>query len=206
MLSFREWLVTERSTVEKLRKWEIPASHIYVDLPSVEQQKSFSCGAACLRAVSKYYKVGPKTEGDYIRDCNTTSETGTSPEDLKRVAKKYGLRVRTRHHMSISELKHYLRDGVPVICPMQAWGTPEQLENMTSGHYVVAIGFSDTDLYFMDPMLKSGARGHLSAEEFVNRWHDYSASGKEYKRFGMAMWKHVKDKEEQDLHKAKNIE
>jgi hypothetical protein len=51
-------------------------------------------------------------------------------------------------------------------CPSRRIGSRNQ-----DGHYVVAIGFDDANIYFMDPSI-SGRRGYLSWREFKQRWHE----------------------------------
>lgn len=191
--------------MDALKRREIPDHHIHVDLPSVHQQKNFSCGPACLRAISKFFKVGPDTEQKFIDHCNSTFRKGTHPEDLERTAKEYGLQVKAKKNMGIAELKRYLRGGVPVICVMQAWGSEKEYNNSTCGHYVVAIGADGDHIYFMDPLMKSGCRGHLKVSEFVDRWHDYASDGEEYRRFGLAMWRNTTDPKTHKLNVAKEI-
>ncbi len=192
--------------MDSLRRKEIPDHCIHIDMPNAQQQKKFSCGAACLRAVCKHFKVGPDTEQEFIDDCETTYKKGTHPEDLERAAKDYGLQVRAKKNMSLAELKKYLTGGVPVICAMQAWGTEKDYENDGSGHYVVAVGHDDEDnIYFMDPMLTAGCRGHLKSAEFLERWHDMCYKGKKWVRFGIAMWRNTTDRHTHKLDTSKKM-
>ncbi len=178
---------------------------IYVDLPSVCQQTGYTCGAASLRAVCKYFKVGAKAERDYARKLDTDPEGGTAPRDIIQTCKDWGLSVRAKEHMTLQQLKNHLKKGVPVICAMQAWGSPKQYREDESGHYVVAIGFDNKNVYFMDPAMHSGNRGFLPDEVFLRRWHDIDKHGKHFQQLGIAIWKPEPDKEEQELHKAKKI-
>jgi predicted double-glycine peptidase len=193
----------------KFKHWledtNVPDQHIDIDIPPTHQQKDYSCGAACLRAISTYFKVGPKTEQEFMKDCNTKHDKGTHPENLERVAKQYGLSVQAKKNMTLSELQNYLKNGVPVICVMQAWGDPKDYHNEDSGHYVVAIGFNEVNIYFMDPLIEDAARGHLSHSEFVKRWHDHAPDGEKYIRFGIAMWKNVNSPKAEKLHTTQKI-
>ncbi len=206
MFSFKEWLIAEEDKMDSVRRDDVPDHCIHIDMPTAQQQRNYSCGAACLRAVCKHFKVGPETEKEFMSDCETTYKKGTHPDDLARAGKEYGLQVRAKKKMTVAGLKKYLSGGVPVICAMQAWGTPEDYEEDASGHYVVAVGYDGDHIYFMDPLLKSGCRGHLKASEFVSRWHDVCHKGNGYPRFGIAMWRNTADRHTRTFDKSEKID
>jgi predicted double-glycine peptidase len=192
MTAFKQWM-------------RIPVHHIKVGLPSKQQTKNFSCGNTALRAIAVHFKVGPDSEQFYIDKCKTTYEKGTTPKDIIHVAKALGLNVEAKQHMSIEDLHYYLDQKIPVICPIQAWGDEEKdYSNNKNGHYVVAIGYSESRIYFMDPSVK-GSRGFLLNKEFLSRWHDQEYNGKHYKNFGIAIWKNSSNKEKETLLKVKKI-
>lgn len=183
----------------------VPKSHIKVKLPSTRQPKSFSCGASALRAIAVHFKVGPNNEQFYIDKCKT-DKNGTPPQNLIRTALELGLSVSTKQYMTLKELRDYLDRSIPVICLIQAWGDQENYKNHDyDGHYVVAIGYTDDKIYFMDPSIK-GSHGFLANNEFLARWHDEEVDGTKTIRCGIALWKPTKDKRKQQLRKAKKIE
>ena len=107
--------------------------------------------------------------------------------DERRLARKLDLDVKLEHAgteppMTLERLLAYLGQGKPVICSIQAYAdNPKVYENANSnadGHYVVAVGFDETNLYFVDPSINwrkpdaDPRRGFLPKEEFVKRWHD----------------------------------
>ena len=86
------------------------------------------------------------------------------------------------------DLKSYLETGRPVIITVQAWAsTPAELAG-DSGHYVIAIDYDDTSVYFEDPALDD-SRGYIPWSELEQRWHDRDMLGRPYKRLGLAVWK-----------------
>jgi hypothetical protein len=187
-----------------METFNVPKHHIKVKLPSAKQSKTFSCGASVLRAIAVHFNVGPNNEKFYMDKCNTTYKKGTPPKDIIRVAKELGLTVRSKSNMSIKDLHEYLNDGIPVICSIQAWGNQKKYPDDGSGHYVVAIGYTNDKIYFMDPSIK-GHRGFLPNDEFINRWHDKEADGKKLICYGIAIWSPTAVKR-QDLHKVKKIQ
>ena len=49
-------------------------------------------------------------------------------------------------------------------------------EEWDAGRYMVVIGLSQDQVYFMDPSVLGGF-GYIPAMEFLGRWHDISAKG-----------------------------
>lgn len=188
-----------------MEAFNVPKSHIKVKLPSTRQPKCYSCGASALRAVAVHFKVGPNNEQFYIDKCKTNKE-GTPPENIIRTAVELGLSVNTKQYMTIRELRSYLDQGIPVICLIQAWGDAEYYKTHDyDGHYVVAIGYTDDKIYFMDPSIK-GSHGFLKNAEFMARWHDEETDGAKTVQCGIAIWKPTKDKKKQDLLRVRKIE
>jgi predicted double-glycine peptidase len=169
---------------------------IKVEVPSFRQQTNFSCGAACLAAIARYFNVGPvgadpaSVEKDFIRICKTTPEDGTTTEHLEQAAEKLGLEVIfAGNDMTVAGLQDYLDRGFPVICNIQAWGHhPEgYAADEDDGHYVVAVGYDAENVYFEDPSL-SKTRGFIPREMFEYRWHDSENGGvQETHHWGMAL-------------------
>jgi predicted double-glycine peptidase len=179
--SFRTWLENDGFDQEQ-------GSHIKINLPSVKQSDDFDCGAAALRSVCEYFKVGPEDESDFIKACKTSKSQGTKPPDLIRAARLFGLNTQPRSGMSIGDLKKSLDLKRPVICCIQAYGDRKQYSDKMSGHYAIAIGHDARHIYFEDPSM-TGSRGFLPFKEFIKRWKDKDGDGNVYERFGITMWK-----------------
>jgi ABC-type bacteriocin/lantibiotic exporter with double-glycine peptidase domain len=162
---------------------------IKIDLPSVKQTKSYSCGAGVFRSIAKHYGI-EICEKDLIKLLKTSYEEGTDPTDLKKIVQTIGLNIKEHHNMSIGLLKKYLNEKKPVICAIQAYGKPKDYKKDKNGHYVIAIGYDKNYIYFEDPVLK-GRRGHLKNDEFLKRWHDYD-EGRKFKCYGLVVWKDKK--------------
>lgn len=162
---------------------------IRVNLPSVKQTKNYSCGAGALRSIAKHYGI-EMSEKDFMKLLKTSYEEGTDPTNLKKTANILSLNVKEHHNMSINLLKKYLNEGKPIICAIQAYGKPKDYKEDKNGHYVIAIGYDKSYIYFEDPVLK-GKRGHLKNDEFLKRWHDYD-EGRKFKCYGLVVWKDKK--------------
>jgi predicted double-glycine peptidase len=195
VISFRQWLEAT----------EIPAKAIKIALPGVRQQTKYSCGAVAFRAICMYFGVGPEDEKEYIKMLGTNAKDGTWPEAIVKHAKRLGFKVHAKIGMTIEELKNFLDQGIPVICSMQAWGSPKYYKTADSGHYIVAIGYDKKRLYFEDPSMDGGRRGYLSYKEFDERWHDKDCHGHDCNHLGIALW-HYTPKPVKKGDEAKYIE
>jgi|SRR5262252_479680 len=182
---FKDWLLMEEKK-HQVSNGEI-LQYVKIPLPSVRQQKSFSCGAAALRAICEFYKVGPETEEEFIKALHTNEKEGTEPDEIVRGAKLFGLNAVKKEGMSLKELLTYIDKQWPVICNIQAWGAPKYYKTDESGHYVVAIGYDDKHIYFEDPSIE-GDRGKLTYEDFEDRWHDKETSGEKTRHLGIVCW------------------
>lgn len=148
-------------------------------VPDVRQSTTYSCGAAALQAVLNYYGVH-KRERDLMDMLKTTEEAGTSPDNIVRVAKELGFQVNARENLDYADLVKAYREGIPVICDIQAWtaAPPEKrawASDWEDGHYVVLLGADEQFIYVEDPSLL-GTRGIIPKQEFIDRWHDYEGA------------------------------
>ncbi len=193
MKSFNKWRDKE----------DVPDSTIHIDLPSVRQQTNYSCGAACLRSICQYFKVGKMPEKEFVKQLDADADGGTAPNEIVKTARNLGLMVKAQSNMSIDTLRHYIKKKVPVICAIQAWGSPYYYGRRQSGHYVVAIGFDENNIYFMDPSIEN--RGFLRNEVFNKRWKDMDKHDKLWDHLGIAIWKKEENKDTQKKHDVKKI-
>jgi len=177
---------------------------IKVRVPKVRQQTDYSCGAMALKAVAKYFCVGPDTEEEFIKALGSDPEDGTLPENIVKVARKWGLAAVLQDRMPVHELMHHLDAGRPVICAMQAWGEKKDYKEEKSGHYVVAVGYDAENVYFEDPAMDGQNRGYLPVKTFLRRWHDVDAHGHHFVRLGIIFDKKGKESPSR-IRKAKKI-
>jgi predicted double-glycine peptidase len=113
-------------------------------------------------------------------------------------ATEQGLQADAKTKMTVAELEKYLDEGKPVICSIQAYEEhhpPEKRAEIykkdDNGHYLVAIGYDDDNVYFMDPAL-TGRHGFLPKSEFESRWHDNEGTPEQPKpisHLGLVIWK-----------------
>ncbi len=183
----------------KKKYYPIPRNAIKVPLPDTRQKTNYSCGAAAVMAVCRYFGVGFDYEDDFIdrlKKLGMEPEVGSHPYQLEDMLRYFKLRRKGFRGMTIRKLKSYLREGLPVIMMLQAYGEDKKTglpfktykEVLTEGHWVVAIGFDDTGIYFEDPSLEA-IRGYIPYNELVERWHDTDYDGKNVQHYGLVVWK-----------------
>jgi len=162
---------------------------IKVHLPKTEQVDDFDCGPAALWSILRYYGCEIGDYDAFLKECDATKKDGTDPEDLVRVAKKYGLLTKEVHGMTIKHLERVLQEGKPVIINLQAWGQEKYYRKLQSGHYATAIGFDDKRIYFEDPSLHTRKRGSILKKKLLERWRDRKADGEILNHYGIIAWK-----------------
>lgn len=164
-----------------------------IALPVVRQGTGYTCGVACAQSILYY-------NGIDFREDNLAQELGSTPEDGTNIDRiisflnevtpedgwwlglgtefSDGIGAEKREDMTLEELCAAIDEGKPVICCIQAWygeSGYDYTDEWECGHYVIAIGYDEENIYFMDPSTL-GNYTYIEREEFLTRWHD-SANG-----------------------------
>lgn len=142
-------------------------------VPVQRQSTDYSCGAACLAAVLAYHGL-PASEVQAGRAADTSSLTGTQPEDLVRVCQALGLSVTVLDGAGLDDLARCVARGRPCLCCCQMWG---------GGHWVVVCGVGPDGVRLMDP---SAGEVTLPADEWDRIWWD-TAGGRRYDHYAIAV-------------------
>ena len=166
-------------------------------VPIISQASSYSCGAAALMAALIYFGVFDGPESELHAPLAVTREEGTHPDRIVAVARERGLTADKRTALTLADIDQALAQGAVVILAIQAW--PEQARSQgdagawearwEDGHYVVAVGLDDRNLYVMDPSVR-GSYGFIPRAELLGRWHDFEITGGrrvEYDRLGIVI-------------------
>ncbi|MCX5790492.1 MAG: C39 family peptidase [Elusimicrobia bacterium] len=159
----------------KAARPSLPAKALAV--PLHQQETNYSCGAAALFSVLRYWQAFDGKERDLYSPLGTTRKDGTEPPKLAQVAKTFGLSAELRKGMTLSDLRAALDQGQTVIVDIQAWREGKTAktawkDDWEDGHYVVLVGLDDKNAFFEDPVLKD-SYAYMPVEELPVRWHDY---------------------------------
>ncbi len=143
-----------------------------IKVPMSRQATDYTCGVAALQSVLAYY--GDEQREDALaKELRSGPKHGTAYQEIMRVAQKKGFSVEVFTDISMDDLKKLIDLGKPVICLIQAW--PEKkvdyVNDWDDGHYVVAIGYDENNIFFMDPSTL-GNYTFIPIREFLERWHD----------------------------------
>ena len=164
-------------------------------VPIISQASSHSCGAAALMAALIYFGVFDGPESELHAPLAVTPEQGTHPDRIVAVARERGLTADKRTGLTLADVEQALAQGAVVILAIQAWPEKEHRDagaweaSWEDGHYVVAVGLDDRNLYVMDPSVR-GSYGFIPRAELVRRWHDFEIAGGrrvEYDRLGIVI-------------------
>jgi predicted double-glycine peptidase len=155
-------------------------------VPLTYQSNDYTCGVSALQSILYYYGK----EGGYddlAKALEPDPIKGTNYRRMAKFARSLGFRADVLMNMSLEDLKKFLDSRKPVLVAIQAWpDSPVQWsESWNEGHYVVAIGYDERNIYFMDP----STLGHytfIPILEFLDRWHDIDGQ-EELMHFGMVI-------------------
>jgi ABC-type bacteriocin/lantibiotic exporter with double-glycine peptidase domain len=157
-----------------------------LQFPRARQFCSYDCWASAFQAILAYYDIDVKWR-TVIKRVKTTKKW-TNIEDIIAVAESYGLQYISKT-MTITEIKSYINKEIPVLVVLQARTLKNNINRETDwddGHYVIAIGYDDDNLYFEDP--GNFKRTFLWYDEFKKRWHDIGKNGNIYDHHGIAFF------------------
>lgn len=143
------------TSLAKMEERLHPDARILPGFARMIQLKPYNCGAVSTEMVLQYFGKRISLES-LERQLGTTIE-GTSPSDIKRVLKKYGLKIHVNSKMSIRDLKTAIDAGSPVIVSLY-----------DHFHYSVIYGYSSSNIFVMNPSLgeMGSIKCALSKSEF----------------------------------------
>jgi predicted double-glycine peptidase len=163
------------ATAALRRKPRLPAK--FLAIPYHRQETDYSCGAAAVLAVLRYWRAYDGSEGSLYERLQTTPKDGTHPKKMTEGLRSFGLKAELSQHLELEDLRAALKRGETAILDIQAWRTEASprpwSKDWDDGHYVVLIAMDEQSAYVMDPSVDGGAYGWLPLAELLERWHDY---------------------------------
>lgn len=151
----------------------------FIRIPLLRQATDYTCGVSALRSLLLYYGEEYE-ERELARMMGATPHRGTSYRSIIRFANrrfadplKRDFQMQIKTHMTLDDLRQLIDRGKPTIILLQAWGNPgvNWKTEWNEGHYAVAVGYDEHNIYFMDPSVL-GHYTYVPNEEFLDRWHD----------------------------------
>ena len=165
-----------------------------LNVPIYRQSAIGNSGVSCVASILRYAKYDFDIREDNLaRALGVTEEDGADP--YKMIAYLNAVRyndennqcfaAEKRENMTVDDLKKALDKGNPVICDIQAWNWDENEEysmdldysnEWECGHWVVAIGYNNDNIFFMDPST-AGNYTYIPKDQLLARWHNYHIDG-----------------------------
>ena len=160
-----------------------------VPVPSVLQQRPYTCGPAVLVAVLRYF--GRAVDEPRIAAEAGSTPDGTSFDGMEQALRARGLTTERRDDLTPESIKQLLKQGALVVVALQAWRDElpplgGYANEWDEGHYVVPVAVDDDAVLFEDPAV-AGRRAFLTRGEFARRWHDVDAGGVYQAGFGLVV-------------------
>lgn len=156
------------------------------EVPLIRQGTDYTCGIACLHSILRWASVAGDINDERLAEaCGTTIADGTSYERiLQYMQGTDGLDAHWSEGMTDDDLRSVIDDSGVVMMPIQAWeskeggsgesvwfDTQDYRDYWSGGHWVVACGYNDDAVLFMDPST-AGCYAQISWEALDVRWHD----------------------------------
>ncbi|MBI5625513.1 MAG: C39 family peptidase [Elusimicrobia bacterium] len=157
----------------------------YLPVPVTTQETSYSCGAAAVLSLLRYWRSYAGDEASLYPLLGTRPQDGTPPENMVMGLGHFGLDAAMQEGMSLADLRSSLRAGKTVILAMQAWRDApggSWADTWDAGHYVVLNGMDERYAYFMDPSTEE-RYAYVPLDELLERWHDYEDRDGQVRRY-----------------------
>lgn len=160
-----------------------------IRVPIMRQATDYTCGAASLQSILYYYG-DDHYESDLAKELGSDPNEGTAYQSIADFAKKAGYKVDVQKNMTFEALTKRLDAGTPVLVLVQAWASTPGFDWANAwdlGHYVVAVGYDEKNVYLMDPVMTANY-AYVPIAEFLDRWHDTDGTER-LTHFGMTISK-----------------
>lgn len=128
--------------------------------PYRKQRTDYFCGPTTVQMILGAYGI-KATQKQLAGLMETSPTSGTRRRALAKPLRAHGLRVHTKIHSSIDEMKRLLRDGWSVIV-----NYIEKEEDIS--HFAVVTAITPSHIVMQDPW--HGPDYHLPRHEFISRW------------------------------------
>jgi predicted double-glycine peptidase len=135
-----------------------------------EQEFPWSCGAAALKLVLRWFGVHC-TEDELRVLLRTTPAAGTAPDSIIRVSRALGVPAIGKRLCTVEDLLAWTVAGQVPILAIQGFDAANPAGN-ADGHYVVVatVARGDRCVMLFDPA--TGRTRIVPAAELLARWHD----------------------------------
>ena len=181
----------------------------FVEIPLIRQGTTYSCGIASMHSLLRWASYNLDINDEHLMEaCGTTKESGTAYQRLLSYMQETGqLDAEWKEKMTLEEVKNTIDAGGVVMMPIQAWEskndsagestafeTDDYKDYWAAGHWVIACGYNDRSVLFMDPST-AGCYTQMPWGALDMRWHDSpdyedgSTTFTKYEHCGLVIYK-----------------
>ena len=150
-----------------------------LEVPYFKQEKSTTCGPACIRMILEYNGIRLSEKG--LEDIFETSWLGNTCEELASGVEKLGFLSEVVENFTMETLKETLNRGIPIIALLDPAVLYGGLQGF--GHFVIIIGLEQNVIYYHDPDM--GIELVKDVQLFFTAWEKFSLKG-------VTIWKSTK--------------
>ena len=148
-------------------------------VPYFRQEKSTTCGPACVRMISAYNGI-EVAEPELEKVCKT-SWLGNTCEELAFGSQEIGFQTEVIENLTLESLEDLLEHGRPIIALVDPALIYSGLQGF--GHFVVVTGLDDGIIHYHDPDMEANLA--IDSQIFFNAWAASSFKG-------VKIWKSMK--------------
>lgn len=152
----------------------------FIKVPLSHQETPYTCGVACVQSILASYGI-IYTQDILSEHLKQKPIYGTEYNNIISFMKTLGFQASFHIEMSLDFLKELIDHGITPLLILQAWKEDaiEYTYVWNNPHYVIACGYDETQILFMDPWT-FGSYAFLSTSELMPRWHTTDHSGNHY--------------------------
>lgn len=154
--------------------------HRFIQVPLCCQETKYTCGVACVQSFLKCYGMDYRQDV-LARELNTKPILGTDFQAIIRFMEKRGFEAYFVEGLKVRDIVSYINNGITPLLILQAWpDDPVSYEtDWADNHYVIACGYSEDRIYFMDPYTLANY-AYIPNKELPERWHAVDENGRHY--------------------------
>lgn len=143
-----------------------------IRIPLVCQPNSYSCGVGAVLSILAFYGKEVRFD-DLAKKLKANDKNGVDHRDIIKLFEEANLDVELQKGMLMSDLQSLIDEGIPIIVCLQAWAKEpkDETSSWDHGHWAVAVGYDEDNIYFVDPSTL-GNHTYIPIDEFAARWHD----------------------------------
>ena len=142
-----------------------------LSVPCRQQQRSYTCGAACLRMVMEFF--GIEANENELAEAMGTDRYGTTCSSIHSAARQCGIEARLVQEVTYDEAVEEIADGSPIVALLdpsvlyRAW--------LGFGHFVVVTAVENQTVTYNNPAL--GIALQVPAAHFWAAWERSCCEG-----------------------------